>query len=117
MSETGIYAGSYQRFRDYAESVDNLLIELKSGHTPAVETVRPVLELLEALDNQPEAPASVQSVAVLLRANAALSPARLRTVVRELKSWRTSRTTIDSLEAFAVVLEEERAAMSRLRGS
>jgi len=118
MSETGIYAGGYQRVRDYAESVDNLLIELKSGHTPTAETVQPVVELLEALDNRSAAPASVQTVGFLLRAKPALAPAKLKSIVAELKSRRTSRATIDGLESFAAVLDEERAAISaRLRGS
>ena len=118
MSETGIYAGGYQRVRDYAESVDHLLIELKSGHTPDAETIQPVVELLEALGNQPAAPASVQTVGVLLRAKPKLAPAKLRAIVGELKSRRASPTTIDGLEAFAAVLDEERAAISaRLRGS
>ena len=118
MSETGIYAGGYQRVRDYAESVDNLLVELKSGHTPAAEVFQPVVELLEALGDPRVAPVSVQTVGVLLRTKPALAPAKLKSIVGELKSHRASPATIHGLESFAAVLDEERAAISaRLRGS
>lgn len=118
MSETGIYAGGYQRVRAYAESVDNLLVELKSGRTPPAEVLKPVVELLEALDCPGAAPASVQTIGVLLRTKPALATSKLRSIVGELKSRRASATTINGLEAFAAVLDDERAAISaRLRGS
>jgi hypothetical protein len=117
MSDTGIYAGGYQRVRDYAESVDRLLIELKSGQSPNDETLDPVVNLLEALDNERSASAAVRTVGVLLRSKSALAPAKLRDIVTELKAKRASRATVEGLETFAAVLDEERAAISaRLHG-
>jgi hypothetical protein len=117
MSQTGIYAGGYQRVRDYAESVDRLLLELKSGHAPKRETLGPVLTLLEALENSERASAAVQAVNVLLRSRKALPRSRIRIMRTELEAERASASTIEGLEAFAGVLDEERAAISaRLRG-
>lgn len=117
MSETGIYAGGYQRVRDYAESVDHLLIELKAGQIPADATLQPVVNLLEALESERTAPAPVRAVGVLLRFKAALAPAKLKGMVDELRAKSVTETTIRGLEAFAAVLDEERAAISaRLHG-
>ena len=118
MSQTGIYAGGYQRVRDYAESVDRLLLELKSGHAPQRETLRPVLSLLEALENSERASAAVQAVNVLLRSRKVFPLSRIRIMRTELDAERASASTIQGLEAFAGVLDEERAAISaRLRGA
>lgn len=117
MSETGIYAGGYQRVREYAEAVDNLLIELKAGHPPAEAVYQPVVDLLEALQ-KPVASAFVQTVGVLLRTKAVLPAARLKSIATELRSRQVSPSTIDGLESFAAALDEERAAISaRLRGA
>lgn len=118
MSETGIYAGGYQRVRGYAESVDNLLVELKFGHTPPAEVFQPVIKLLEALNWPSTASASVQAIGVLLRARPRLGVARLTSIVCELKSRRASPATVSGLETLAAILDDERAAISaRLRGS
>ncbi len=116
MSDTGIYAGGYQRVRDYAESVDRLLLDLKSGRAPTEEILNPVISLLEALENHQNAPAAVQVVGTLRRGRKALVP-RLKDIVSDLKSRRASPATLAGLEEFAAVLDEERAAISaRLHG-
>jgi hypothetical protein len=117
MSDTGIYAGGYQRVRDYAESVDRLLLDLKAGRAPTEEILNPVISLLEALENHQNAPAAVQVVGTLLRGRKALVPTRLKDIVSDLKSRHASPATLAGLEEFAAVLDEERAAISaRLHG-
>jgi hypothetical protein len=117
MSETGVYAGRYQRVRDYAESVDRLLLELKSGQHPTEATLKPVLSLLKALENAQEVSAGVQVVSMLLRAKNALPMSRIKTVRSELTGDHPSLSTIAALETFASLLDEERAAIAaRLRG-
>jgi hypothetical protein len=117
MSDTGIYAGGYQRVRDYAESVDRLLLDLKSGHAPTDEILYPVVSLLEALENHRNAPAAVQVIGTLLQGRKALIPARLKGIVSDLKSRHPSPATVEGLEEFAAILDEERATISaRLHG-
>ncbi|MBI2924208.1 MAG: hypothetical protein HYY24_00705 [Verrucomicrobia bacterium] len=117
MSEIGIYAGGYQRVRDYAESVDRLLLELKSGDAPTDETLKPVVTLLETLENERAAPAAVRAVGALFRARNILPLAKLKGMLAELKSKHPSRDAVAGLETVAAVLDEERAAISeRLQG-
>jgi hypothetical protein len=117
MSETGIHAGGYQRVRDYAETVDRLLLDLKAGHTPPSQTLEPVVRFLESLAKEQDAPAAVQAIGALLRRRTALPPARLRAIAEELKSRCPSPESLEELETVASALDEERAAISaRLLG-
>jgi hypothetical protein len=118
MSETGIHAGGYQRVRDYAETVDRLLLDLKAGRTPSDETVDPVVSFLEALASERAAPAAVQAVGALLRRRTTLPSAKLKGIAEELKAGNPSAGSLEELETVASVLDEERAAISaRLLGA
>ena len=118
MSETGIHAGGYQRVRDYAETVDRLLLDLKSGRTPSDETVDPVVSFLETLALERDAPAAVQAVGALLRRRTAFQAAKLKSIAAELKSRDPSPASVEELETVASALDEERAAISaRLLGA
>ena len=76
-----------------------------------------MLSLLEALENSQRASAAVQAVNVLLRSRKALPRSKITTMRTELQTKRASASTIEGLETFAGVLDEERAAISaRLRG-
>jgi hypothetical protein len=117
MSETGIHAGGYQRVRDYAETVDRLLLDLKTGHEPPDPTVMRVVHFLEALASGKEAPASVQAIGALLRRRTALPPARFKAIAEELQARHPSTESLQELETVASALDEERAAISaRLLG-
>ena len=118
MSDTGIIAAGYQRVRDYAELVDRLLLDLKLGTSPSEETVMPVVQLLEGLDNDLTASAPVHAVRLLLQSRNLLSPSRFKTIATQLRSKRPSPDAVEDLEMVAALLDDERAAMSaRLQGS
>lgn len=118
MSDTGIIAAGYQRVRDYAESVDRLLLDLKLGAAPDDETVQPVVELLEGLEDDRTAPAPVHVVRLLLRSRNALSPSRLKAIAVQLRSKHPTAEAVEDLELVAALLDDERAAISsRLQGS
>jgi hypothetical protein len=118
MSETGIIAAGYQRVRDYAESVDRLLLDLKLGAAPSDETVKPVIQLLEGLENDRTASAPIHAVRLLLRSRNLLSPSRFKAIAAQLRSKRPSPDAVEDLETVAALLDDERAAMSaRLQGS
>ena len=118
MSDTGVIAAGYQRVRDYAESVDRLLLDLRLGVAPADETISPVVELLEGLNEERTAPAPVHALRLLLRSRNAPSASRLRTMALQLRAKKPTREAVEDLELLAALLDDERAAISaRLQGS
>jgi len=118
MSDTGVIAAGYQRVREYAESVDRLLLDLKLGTAPSDETVMPVVQLLEGLDNDRTASAPIHVVRLLLRSRNILSPSRFKAIAAQLRSKRPTEDAVDDLETVAALLDDERAAISaRLQGS
>jgi len=117
MSEIGIYAGGYQRVRDYAEFLDRLLLDLKSGVGANEETIEPVINLLEALQKDNIAPPSVRLLGLRWMQRSGMLPARVAGIVSELGKRAFTPQTIADLESLAVVLDQERADMrQRLRG-
>jgi hypothetical protein len=117
MSDTGIIAAGYQRVRDYAELVDRLLLDLKLGAAPSDETLMPVVQLLEGLENDRTASAPIHAVRLLLRSRNFLSAARFKSIAAELRSKRPTADAVADLETVAALLDDERAAMSaRLQG-
>ena len=117
MSEIGIYAGGYQRVRGYAEFLDRLLLNLKSGVGVDEETVEAVINLLEVLQQEKIAPPSVRLLGLRWMQRSNMSPSRVATIVSDLKKQAFTPQTIGDLESLAVVLDQERADMrQRLRG-
>jgi hypothetical protein len=117
MSEIGIYAGGYQRVRDYAKSVDRLLLDLKSGAAPDEDVVSPVVNLLEAMQQKRTTPPRVQLLGLRWSSRSRIPPARISGIVLELKKRDVTEQTVAELEDLANVLDQERADMrQRLRG-
>jgi hypothetical protein len=117
MSEIGIFAGSYQRVRDYAESVDRVLLELKSDVVPNEDVVVPVVNLLEAMQQKRTASPSVQLLGLRWKNRSHISVARIAEIADELKCCNVTEQTKADLEGLASVLDQERANMrERLRG-
>lgn len=118
MSDVGIMASGYQRVREYAESVDRLLLDLKLGTAPTQETIQPVLQLFEELENDKNAPAMVHVVRLLIRSRSALPTGKFKTIASQLRTCQPSEETVQDLERVAAVLDDERAAISaRLQGA
>src|SRR6266481_3577188 len=68
MSSTGLFSGLYARVREYAELLDDVIIQLKSGEGGAQDLRRHKLaKLLLALNQSPAADLSTQLLAVLVR--------------------------------------------------
>ena len=118
MSDVGIMAAGYQRFREYAEVVDRLLLDLKLGNVPTQETIRPVVQLFEELENDETSPAMVHVVRLLIRSRSALPTGKFKTIASQLRARQPSNETVQDLERVAAVLDDERAAISaRLQGA
>src|SRR6266487_3769914 len=106
MSEIGIYAGGYQRVREYAELLDRLLLDLKSGTNANEESVEPVVNLLEALQQENVAPPSVRLLGLRWMQRSNMLPAQVSGMVSELKKRAITRQTIADLESLAIVLDQ-----------
>jgi hypothetical protein len=117
MSDVGVHASGYQRVRDYAESVDRLLLDIRSGLQPTEETVAPVVILLESMEEAKTRPPAVQLLGLHWTRRTGIALARISGLVTELRSRNVTPQTIDDLEGLAGVLDQERADMRlRLRG-
>ena len=117
MSEIGVLAGGYQRLREYARSVDRLLLDLRSGIKACEESVAPVVTLLEAMQNEEGASPPVQLLQLRWKERASITSARIGRMISELRSQQASTETLEDLEGLAGLLEQERADIRfRMRG-
>jgi hypothetical protein len=117
MSEKAIFTGGYQNVRDYAESVDRVLLDLKSGTQPSEETLEPVMQFLDALREEQSASQHVQFLGVLWRRHGQVGKARLARMTSELREHRVGPDTVHDLETLANALDQERAEiLQRIRG-
>src|SRR5262245_1322789 len=117
MSEKAISTGGYQNIRDYAESVDRVLLDLKSGTQPNNDTLEPVVQFLDSLQEEGSASQHVQFLGVLWRRHSQVGNARLAKMIAELREHRAGADTIHELETLANALDQERAEiLQRIRG-
>lgn len=103
--------------RDLAKSVDRLLLDLKSGVNPKEQTIRPVIELVEALQDEKSAGAFTQFLGLLWQRRGRPSCSRFGEIASELRGHRASSSTVKDLENLAAALDQKRAEISqRMRG-
>ena len=108
MSDIGIYTGNYQRVRNCAESVDRLLIDLKSGSEIDEEAVGPVVSLLQAMTKGTSGSPLAQLLNLRVRQRDAVLQRRIGTMAEELQTRTVSPETVDGLEKLARLLDHER---------
>jgi hypothetical protein len=118
---TAIFPGTYQELRDYAELLDKVLVELKTGAGRSQDEKRRRLgQFLTELDD-----ANIQSLAVrlisqLLRNEGQVTSQELANIGGKLNSpgaAEIDQTMISQLEELARSLEREQAvAMAGMRG-
>jgi hypothetical protein len=113
MSDTAIVTGGYQDVRNMAKSVDRLLLDLKSGLNPDEMTIKPVVELLEALEDEKSSTASTQFLGLLWRRRGRPSSSRSNEIASELREHRATSDTVKDLEGLATALDQERAEISQ----
>lgn len=117
MSSTGLFSGLYSRVRDYAELLDEVIIQLKSGEgSPADKRRQKLAKLLLALDRSPAADLPTQLLFILVREQSDMS-AHWAEVGQALQNPNVPESVVSCLEELARAVEHERAGMlAKLRG-
>jgi len=118
MSHTGLFSGLYSRVREYAELLDDVIIQLKSGRsTPSDPARQRLAKLLLALGKSSPADLSTQLLAALVKEQDGDRPGRWSEVGEALLGHEVTPRIIECLEALALTIEHERAGMlSKMRG-
>jgi hypothetical protein len=117
MSSTGLFSGLYSRVREYAELLDDVLIQLKSGEGgPRDQRRQKLAKLLLALDQSPAADLATQLLSVLVREQGDGS-AQWADIGRVLLNPEVPESVVPRLEELARAVEHERAGMlAKMRG-
>lgn len=117
MSETGLYSAQYEHIHDWAEIVDQMLIDLKSGSRPSVQNAgqklgQLLMDIAQKAYNNP----STRFMVLHLQDTIDLSENELLKVGSALISMEYDDNIIALLEQFAQILEHEQlGAMSRMQ--
>jgi len=117
MSQTGLYAGIYEGLREYAELVDKVLIQLKSGTGPTdIDKLNRLREFLERISSNTSEDISTRLIRLLLRDECDVQLAEFARIGRALSSGTSDSSVIEPLEKLALALEHEQAGvMARMR--
>ena len=119
MSDTGLHANFHEQVRDYAQRLDELLLQFTSpSGTIAAELTRQVAALVDQL----RAPSKAQGLAMQLLAFQAhrrhlFSERHWAEIAAGLQSSSATPRLLDRLETLACFLEEQRTgAVAKMRG-
>lgn len=117
MSATGLFSGLYARVREYAELLDDVIIQVKSKEGgPGDPRRRKLAKLLIALDDEPAADLATQLFSVLVREQRE-GAAGWADVGRALLGAEVPGAVVPRLEELARAVENERAGMlAKMRG-
>lgn len=118
MSYSGVYSGLYARIRDYAELLDDVLINIKAGRSSPSDSRRQQLaQLFLGTSVSTGSNLSIQLFKVFLRDAYDLDQKHLTEIGQALLSVSVGSNIVDRLERFAHALENERAGMlAKMRG-
>lgn len=117
MSATGLFSGLYARVREYAELLDDVILQVKSKEGgPADPRRKKLAKLLIAIDDGPAADLATQLLAVLVRERRQ-GVAGWADVGRALLAQDVPGSVVPRLEELARAVENERAGvLAKLRG-
>lgn len=119
MSNPGFYASIYEQIREYAELVDNVLIDLKSGASLPNDPKRQELgNLLITLAGDTWENLPTRMIALMLRDHHNTKQKKWVQLGKDLLTGQSNSVVIKDLEALAVALEQEHeGTINRMRGS
>src|ERR1700724_875453 len=105
MSYTGLHSGLYSQIREYAEILDQLLLDLKAGTPDAHTESRLKLgKLLASLGHSAGGDLRAELLASLLREAGRPTSARLAEIGREIVDRQSSPQLLNDLEQLARTL-------------
>lgn len=118
MSDPGLHTYLYTQLRNYAELVDDVIVDLETaGGKRETERRQTLSELLRALDTEPVSDLSATLLWNILRENKLPRKADWSKVADAIERGDTFGEVIERLEELARVLELERAEMNaRMHG-
>jgi len=118
MTNPGLYSGIYKQISEYAELVDDVLINLKAEGDKGDTSSRHVLgDLLSQLVVERTDTLPLRMVALLIIGDDANNRKRWSRVANLLKSDKVDNALVDELDNLAQLLEQVQAdAMAKMRG-
>lgn len=119
MSNPGFYASLYEQIREYAELVDKVLINLKSGTSSPNDPDRQQLgNLLATLAGETWDSLPTRMISLMLRDRHNTSQKKWEQLGKTLLTDQSDPSVIKDLETLAITLEQEQAGtINRMRGS
>jgi len=117
MSDASLFSGLYQQIHEYAELLDDVLVNLKENTSSLEDKSRQELaSFLLDLTNEQCEDLPVRLIALALRNNK-VNLAEIADIGQALQSTEIDESDIELLEQLAQSLEQEQAgAMERMRG-
>jgi hypothetical protein len=117
MSSTGLFSNLYSRVREYAELLDDVIIQVKSGEGgPADQRRQKLAKLLLALNQSPAADLPTQLLSILVREKSD-GNTDWNEVGRALLNPELPQFVVLRLEQLAQAVEHERAGiLAKMRG-
>ena len=118
MSNTSVHSGIYTRVRDFAELIDDVLIDLKAEEGTSQDGRRKKLgELFVAMGDESKIDLAAQLLQMILQEKLDENTKDLQELGKALISSSTTLQMIERLERIATVLEQERAGtFAKMRG-
>ena len=110
MSDAGLHSSLYSRIREYAELLDQVLLDFGVGAADASQKTRVKLgTLLASLGNRVNGDLQAELLASLVREAGQPTPDRLAEIGRDLVAGRSDPSLRKDLEQLARTLEQERS--------
>lgn len=118
MSATGLHSGTYPAIRDFAESLDSVLVLLKGNTYDANdERIKRVGQALVKFGTPDSSTPLDQVIGSLIAASSGAAMKQVVELGNLLISGSISLSVIDRLESIAALLEMERAStFAKMRG-
>jgi len=117
MTNPGLYSGIYQQIREYAEMLDNVLIQLKDDQNSDKTSQHELSEWLSELADERTNALSTRMVALLMIGDDSISRTRWSRLAAVLKTEKVDASVVRELENLAQLLERVQAdAMAKMRG-
>lgn len=116
MSDTGLFSSQYQQIHEWAEMIDSLLIDLKTGSSPSNPSFKQNLgQLLLDLAQGNYGNPATRFMVIHFQDRADLPKNQLKKTGKALLAGQLNEEVINFIEQFAQILEQEQiGVMARM---